>query len=1123
MSELIKNAKRIFYESLDCPPAEQEGFVDKACGDNDELRRLTKGLLEANASPASFLDRPVVEHAPPDTHRDVSGGTDGKQFTSDSLATEEGSSLEEQRLRYRVLRLHAQGGLGEVFVAEDREFGREVALKEIRTEFARDGNLKNRFLLEAEVTGRLEHPGIVPVYGVGHHNDGRPYYAMRFIRGETFEEAIAHFHDGEASGQTPDERSRAMRQLLGRFVAVCQATAYAHSRGVIHRDLKPNNVMLGPYGETLIVDWGLARVLATAEAEASIDTEEGLLSTGNAVSATRAGTAMGTPAYMSPEQASGDSKQVGPLSDVYSLGAMLYKLLTGKTPRDEKLPDLLAKAQRGEFPRPRDVNKNVPAALEAVCLKAMAVDPKDRYGGALELAADVDNWLADEPLSGWHEPIRTRASRWIRKHQRFTAVAITLAFVAVIAASVGGLWYQTAEAKRSAQQAQLIRDTSSALDQVEKQLLDLEKGLVEPHASRSLVYDLDEWRRQLEAVRASWQRVELIAEADTETVQATIGKRFGAVKRELEGHERHLKLAQRFDRIRLDAVRVGSDRALHMEAAGVGYQQMFREVLDVEVGKDEPDEIARRIRESSFRQIFVAALDHWAVGTRLRDSQDKLLFPAILEIARKADPDAWRDRFRDLKTWKKNRDWVNALADEVDVTKQPPHTLDALAFRLRPEKRRSILKMALLEYPNDFWLNFAMTRLGETPAERTAYLQAALAIRPDTVVIYNNLGVVLSQQEDVAGAIAAYRKAIAINPKEATISYFNLGTVYLNQGRWQEAVDTFQIGISQDPNQATYRSNLGLALLQLGRYDESVQEFEASLAIDSSHFSAQAGVGEALLSDCRYVESMKAFEKAMQLMSKSHPKYARVERSLQQARGYAALMKEEATRITMQEGRAQVSGELKADGFLEASFPNRGCLRAAYLVHLEANKHYQIDASGDYPTCLRVEDAQQHCLRFNNFLSPTNPRRSRLVFTPEENGHYKVVVSSQLPEQSGPFELMITEVQEVGSPLVQSAESPPRGNFTRQAEFEVDMDLESGQMYSLELSAGPGWRLKSIQAPKRQPVDLPSGLGPRVLGLTRVDLTPATSGKYLVVVGGSGHGPFTLRVRNFGPSVDPTQ
>ncbi len=168
--------------------------------------------------------------------------------------------------RFRLLRLHDRGGLGEVFVALDRELNREVALKQMQERHADDPQLRARFVVEAEVTGGLEHPGIVPVYGMGTYPDGRPFYAMRFIRGDNLKSAVERFHtDPELDAATTGKRTLERQRLLGRFLDICNAVSYAHSRGVLHRDLKPGNIMLGKYGETLLVDWGLAKSVRTAE------------------------------------------------------------------------------------------------------------------------------------------------------------------------------------------------------------------------------------------------------------------------------------------------------------------------------------------------------------------------------------------------------------------------------------------------------------------------------------------------------------------------------------------------------------------------------------------------------------------------------------------------------------------------------------------------------------------------------------------------------------------------------------------------------------------------------------------------------------------------------------------
>ena len=328
---------------------------------------------------------------------------------------------------YRDLRFHAAGGLGEVFLARNAELNREVALKFLKPSRARDPVSLRRFLQEAEVTGRLEHPGVVPIYALGTDSGGTPCYAMRFIRGATFQDAINGFYAAERPGRDPTERSLAIRELLNRFVSICNTVAYAHSRGIIHRDLKPKNIMLGKYDETLVVDWGLAKPFELQE-EADGPGEEALTPGSGSDSPTVG--VVGTLAYMSPEQARERPAEVGPASDIFSLGAILYAILTGAAPyRSGAHDEVLERVRCCEFPAPRQIKPLTHRALEAICLKAMAREPRDRYANALELAADVKRWLADEPVTAWREPLVLRARRWLRRRRTLmTSTAAVLVF-----------------------------------------------------------------------------------------------------------------------------------------------------------------------------------------------------------------------------------------------------------------------------------------------------------------------------------------------------------------------------------------------------------------------------------------------------------------------------------------------------------------------------------------------------------------------------------------------------------------------------------------------------------------------------------------------------------------------
>ena len=305
---------------------------------------------------------------------------------------------------HRILRVHQRGGMGRILVGYDQYLKREVAIKELHPDVAEDESIVRRFIGEAEITAQLEHPGVIPIHRIGQGSEGLPYYTMKMIKGETLQDAIKAYHRKPSK---PD-----LLNLVRRLVSVSKTIAFAHSKGVIHRDLKPANVMLGEHSETLVMDWGLAKPYNQESEETYISVIHRTKQSRPEL--TMVGAIVGTPAFMSPEQANAEDNRVGPLSDVFSLGTVLYYMLAGQTAfSGRSTQEVLSKVRACNPTPPSQIKANVPHALEKICLKAMAKLPENRYQGATEFADDLCRWLDNEPIIAEQHSWFFKIRRWL--------------------------------------------------------------------------------------------------------------------------------------------------------------------------------------------------------------------------------------------------------------------------------------------------------------------------------------------------------------------------------------------------------------------------------------------------------------------------------------------------------------------------------------------------------------------------------------------------------------------------------------------------------------------------------------------------------------------------------------
>jgi serine/threonine protein kinase/Flp pilus assembly protein TadD len=759
---------------------------------------------------------------------------------------------------FRILREVGRGGMGIVYEAEQVSLGRRVALKVLPFAATMDSRQLQRFQNEARAAAGLHHTNIVPVYGVGCER-GVHFYAMQYIEGRSLADVIQSLR--QASEPRPSGRREPaelttphvplpngrgsdttnpvaalstafstkdrgyFRTVAQLGIQAAEALDYAHQMGVIHRDVKPANLLIDNSSFTThhsprlwVTDFGLAQVQSDTRL-------------------TMTGDLIGTLRYMSPEQALAKRVVVDHRTDIYSLGATLYELLTLQPAYRGNDRQELLRQIAFEEPKPaRRLNKSIPAELETIVLKAMEKNPADRYVTVQDLADDLRRFLNHETIRARRATLLQRARKWARRHRAgVTAAALALlAVIAVLGGCVGWVLGDRAARQRDAE------------CKVREALVAAAPGLEQGNP----------WDP---ALIAAAQRAE--AHLNSAVVDPELRTRVEQLVRDVD-------MLARLDKARLQPAAGAQVMGFDLAGADVYYANAFT-WYGVDITALSPEEAADRVRGSAIGTHLIAALDDWAA---LKDLLQKRGGLPMWRAAHLADDDPWRRQLR-RATMLKDRAALEALAQEEAIMSQPPANLVRLARSLRDvdswAAAERLLRQAQPGHLADFWINF---ELGSTLdrkkppdwAEAARFYQAALALRPHCAEVCNNHGVALKEQGKLAEAEAAFRNAIELKPIYPE-AHNNLGAALNAQGRRAEAEVAFRNAIELKHNYPHAHRNLGTALFDPGRLDEAMAAFQEALRLDPKYSAAQNDLGVVLRRKGQVPEALAAFQAAARL------------------------------------------------------------------------------------------------------------------------------------------------------------------------------------------------------------------------------------------------------------------
>ncbi len=854
-----------FREGL-CAGCLSRGGVDEnGAGGGSGRRSTTLPFRVASQSALDALAETIgdVPHVLlPDT--DPAGGPEPiEQMGSTERPS---SSVDGGVGRYVLFGEIARGGMGAILRARDPDLGRDLALKVLLERHRDRPELIKRFLEEAQIEGQLQHPGIVPIHELGTLPDRRPFFAMKLVKGRTLAALLA------ARADVAEDLPR----FLGIFEQVAQTMAYAHSRSVIHRDLKPSNIMVGSFGEVQVMDWGLAKVLhrgGVADEREGRRVPESIIETirsGSDADASRAGSVLGTPAYMSPQQARGDVESLDERCDVFSLGSILCEILSGRPPFTGNSPnEILEKTRRADLgeAHARLDACGADAELTGLARDWMAPEPAMRPRDAREVAAAMTAYLV-----GVQERLRTAELAQVAAQGRARLTATVAASVLVIALTVGGGWGWVRH-QSAARQARTAREVDGALQ---------EATMLWGRARTAPVGDLAVWG---EALGAAKRASALLASGEgdveiTRRVQSTLtdlSHEHDQANEKAEATARDRRLVER-----LGAIRTQIGDSLDRKTAEAEFSAAFREAgLDVDASP--PGEVGARIAARPQAIEISEAIDEWTFNRLSIDPADKPGALGLIEVAKAADPDPWRSSLRDA-IGRNDLAAFKRLAESADTAKLPVESAKRLGNKLSlfgdSQAAISVLLPVQRYHPGDFWLNFDLgfayfTLKPPRPEEAVHFpTRSAVSLRPHLSRVSATPRRSSGAPRQLAGryddAIAEIKEALRLQP-DFEPAHSVLVSLLMDAGRLDEAMAMTREAIRRRPSLASARIDLARSLRMAGRLDEALAEASEAIRLKPGDGYAHLIRGWILLGQKVWDGSISEYKQAIQLGQEQEP------------------------------------------------------------------------------------------------------------------------------------------------------------------------------------------------------------------------------------------------------------